>query len=61
MPAATRDPRPTDPPFPFVTLLAAGKAGDRTLERLARDWLAEVGIRAEFARAPDRKAVPDAR
>ena len=39
------DPRPTDPPFLFCILLAARKAGDRMLESLARDWLAEVGIR----------------
>jgi hypothetical protein len=43
------DPRPTDPPFLFVTLLAARKAGDRMLESLARDWLAEIGIRVVFA------------
>jgi len=43
------DPRPSDPPFLFVTLIAARKAGDRMLESLARDWLAEVGIRVVFA------------
>ncbi|MFO0800082.1 MAG: hypothetical protein U0804_21655 [Gemmataceae bacterium] len=43
------DPRPTDPPFLFVILLAARKAGDRMLESLARDWLGEVGIRVVFA------------
>ena len=37
------DPRPTDPPFLFVMLLAARKAGDQMLESLARDWLAELG------------------
>jgi hypothetical protein len=42
------DPRPNDPPFLFVTLLAARKAGDSMLESLARDWLAEVGIRVVF-------------
>ena len=47
------DPRPTDPPFLFVMLLAARKAGDRMLESLARDWLAEVGIRVVFADALD--------
>lgn len=50
------DPRPTDPPFLFVTLLAARKAGDRMLESLARDWLAEVGIRVLFADALDNPA-----
>lgn len=39
------DPRPTDPPFLFCILLAAIKSGDEMLESLARDWLAEVGIR----------------
>lgn len=43
------DPRPTDPPFLFVMLLAARKAGDPMLESLARDWLAEVGIHVVFA------------
>ena len=42
------DPRPTDPPFLFVMLLAARKAGDRMLESLARDWLSEIGIRVVF-------------
>ncbi len=42
-------PRPTDPPFLFVTLLAARKAGDKMLESLARTWLSEIGIRVVFA------------
>jgi len=49
MPKATPDPRPTDPPFLFVTLLAARKAGDELLECLARGWLAEQGIVVRFA------------
>jgi hypothetical protein len=48
LPAPT-DPRPTDPPFLFVMLLAARKAGDRMLESLAHDWLAELGIRVVFS------------
>lgn len=51
---ADPDPRPSDPPFLFCTLLAARKAGDRMLESLARDWLAEVGIRVVFADADNR-------
>ncbi len=47
------DPRPTDPPFLFVMLIAARRSGDRMLESLARDWLAEVGIRVVFADALD--------
>ncbi len=43
------DPRPSDPPFLFCTLLAARLSGDRMLESLARDWLAEIGIRVVFA------------
>ena len=39
-----------------MTLLAARKAGDRMLESLARDWLAEVGIRVVFADAFDSPA-----
>jgi hypothetical protein len=46
------DPRPTDPPFLFVMLLAARKAGDRRLESLTRVWLAEVGIRVVFDEEP---------
>lgn len=53
MPHTPIDPRPTDPPFLFVMLLAARKAGDRMLESLARDWLAEIGIRVVFADALD--------
>lgn len=44
----TDDPHPTDPPFLFCALLAARSSGDRVLESLARDWLAEVGIRVVF-------------
>ena len=43
------DPRPTDPPFLFTVLLAARKSKDAMLESLARDWLAEIGIRVVFA------------
>lgn len=39
---------PNDPPFLFCILLAARHAGDRMLESLARDWLADVGIRVVF-------------
>jgi hypothetical protein len=43
------NPRPTDPPFLFCILLAARKSRDAMLESLARDWLAEVGIRVVFS------------
>ena len=63
MPQTSTDPRPSDPPFLFVTLLAARKAGDRMLESLARGWLAEIGIRVVFADALGpplrKKGVPD--
>lgn len=49
MPQPSLDPRPTDPPFLFVTLLAARKAGDELLETLSRGWLAEQGIVVRFA------------
>jgi hypothetical protein len=42
------DPRPSDPPFLFCILLASRKAKDQMLESLARDWLAEQGIRVVF-------------
>jgi hypothetical protein len=44
------DPRPTDSPFLLAMLVAGRRSGDRMLERLARDWLAEIGIRVELAR-----------
>ena len=57
------DPRPGDPPFLFCILLAARKAKDGMLESLARDWLAEAGIRVVFDDAMDsptgRKAEDD--
>lgn len=37
--------RPTDPPFLLVMLLCAHRVGDKRLERLARGWLADQGIR----------------
>lgn len=55
------DCRPSDPPFLFCILLAARKAGDRVLESLARDRLAEAGVRVVFADSldsPARKAAP---
>ena len=52
-PSDPTDPRPSDPPFLFCTLLAARKSGDRVLESLARDWLAAAGIRVVFADALD--------
>lgn len=42
------EPNPGDPPFLFCILLAARHSGDRMLESLARDWLAEAGIRVVF-------------
>jgi hypothetical protein len=48
-PHQTQVPQPSDPPFLFCVLLAARKAHDHTLESLARDWLAEIGIRVVFA------------
>lgn len=49
MPQLPQDDRPTDPPFLFVTLLAARQAGDELLETLSRGWLAEQGIVVRFA------------
>jgi hypothetical protein len=42
------EPRPDDPAFLFVTLIAARKSGDKLLESLVRDWLAAIGIRVQF-------------
>lgn len=47
---ALPDLQPTDPPFLFVILLAARKAGDRMLESLARDWLAKIGVTVQISR-----------
>ncbi|CAN5332968.1 hypothetical protein BH11PLA2_BH11PLA2_01790 [soil metagenome] len=52
----TVDPRPSDPPFLFVTLIAARRSGDRMLEGLARGWLAELGIKVQFANGCDYAA-----
>ncbi len=60
----THSPHPTDPPFLFVMLLAARRAGDQMLESLAREWLAELGIRVVFADAlnsPKRQGASDVR
>lgn len=52
------DPRPSDPPFLFVILISAVRSGDDMLESLARDWLAEVGIRVVFDEKFDRNPQP---
>lgn len=49
MPKPQSETKPTDPPFLFVTLLAARSAGDELLETLSRGWLAEQGIVVRFA------------
>ena len=58
MPRSSDDPRPSDPPFLFVTLLAARKAGDELLEALARGWLAEQGIVVRFANELPQRLIP---
>jgi hypothetical protein len=62
-PEELSNPRPSDPAFLFVTLLAARKAGDRMLESLARGWLAEQGITVRLHRviAATREAAHAAR
>lgn len=45
------DPQPTDSPILLAMLLAGRRSGDQMLEALARDWLAEIGIRIELSRA----------
>lgn len=54
------DPRPSDPPFLFCTLLAAIKAKDEMLESLARGWLAEIGIRVVVNEDSPVRKVPNA-
>lgn len=48
------NPRPDDPPLLFATLLGARRAGDRILEEIARDWLAQAGIRVVIDDPKDR-------
>lgn len=68
MPHTTRpvsfdQPKPTDPPFLIAILIGARKTGDRFTERLARGWLADVGIKVHFSSdssvlsPPSRKGV----
>lgn len=56
----TAPPQPSDPPFLFVTLLAARKAGDAMLEGLARRWLADIGISVEFEKPKAEAEAADA-
>jgi hypothetical protein len=50
-------PKPTDPPFLIAILIGAMKTGDRLTATLARQWLAEIGIRITFAKdAPALKS-----
>ena len=43
-------PNPTDPPFLIAILIGAMKTGDKLMVGLARDWLAEQGIRITIAK-----------
>ena len=42
--------RPTDPPFLIAILIGGMKTGDKMLVGLAREWLAEQGIRIVIAK-----------
>ena len=42
--------RPTDPPFLIAILIGAMKTGDKMLVGLAREWLADQGIRITIAK-----------
>lgn len=49
-PAEIGPPKPTDPPFLIAILIGAMKTGDRMTVSLAREWLADQGIRITFAK-----------
>ena len=56
-PPAADPPKPTDPPFLIAILVGAMKTGDRLTATLARQWLADIGIRIAFAKdAPALRA-----
>jgi len=42
--------KPTDPPFLIAILIGALKTGDKTTASLARGWLADIGIKVQFAK-----------
>ena len=50
---ASASPRPTDSPFLLAMMIASRRTGDHVLERLARTWLAEMGIHVTFGREFD--------
>ena len=62
-PSPPVDPKPNSPPFLLAILISSRKSGDTILESLARDWLAEIGIRVVFDDPLDspngRRAVPN--
>jgi hypothetical protein len=49
-PADLNPPQPSDPPFLIAILIGAMKTGDRMMVALARQWLADIGIRITFAK-----------
>lgn len=50
-PTADPDPpKPTDPPFLIAILIGAMKSGDKMMVSLARQWLADIGIRITIAK-----------
>ena len=51
--------RPTDPPFLVAILVGAIKSGDKMTAALAREWLAEAGIKIHIAK--DSPAIREGR
>ncbi len=55
-------PKPTDPPFLFAILIGAMRTGDTMMQSLAREWLADIGVRVQISKdapvlsAPNRGA-----
>lgn len=43
---------PTDPVFLVAALIGARRSGDKTLESIAKHWLAEIGVKVTFVRPP---------
>lgn len=58
-PTACQTLRPTDPPFLVAVLVGAIKSGDKMTAALAREWLAEAGIKITIAK--DAPAIREGR
>lgn len=49
-PGEIETPKPTDPPFLFAILIGAMRTGDTMMQSLAREWLADIGVKVRVAK-----------